>query len=153
MYQPRKVDPTKGRGLMDVQMRLGVWPVERTISARAGYRDVPVRRGGASHRLPSKGCGWARVAVAPLLILCYEALNVAETELSGRRLQEKKHQAWRSRDACAFSSVSWPVRCYSAVGSLSWTRGKCISYETGWRGLERTTFAKRFAQGRNGGRQ
>lgn len=48
----------------------GVWPVERTISAGAGCRDVPVRRGGALLLLPSTGCVWARVAVAPLRILC-----------------------------------------------------------------------------------
>lgn len=59
MYQLRRRSPggagsPEGRGLM--VHREGVWPVERTISAGAGCRDVPVRRGGASLLLPSTGC-------------------------------------------------------------------------------------------------
>lgn len=60
--------------------------MERTISAGAGCSDVPVRGGGASLLLPSTGCVW-RVSLWYRCGFCAMRVNVAETELAGRKLQ------------------------------------------------------------------
>lgn len=134
MYQFPSAGPPRGRGLMAAPTRqgCGLWSVPSARGRCVGTYQCA----GAEHRsgCPARGaCG--RVSLWRRCRFRAVRLSVAETELAGPRLQEKKHQAWSARDACAFSSVSCLVHCYSAVGSLSWTRGKWISFETGWRGL------------------
>lgn len=98
----------------------GPWNVPSTRG-----RDVPVRRGGASLLLPSKGCMWARVAGARLRILCYAGICGEDyacwPEVPVGKAPSMKFPGRLRFPLCKLSGV-----CYSAVWSLSCNWGKWI---------------------------